>query len=171
MKKWLFIFVVLACCAGKLAAQSADGEFDLKAVFIYNFTRYIEWDTTKMQDEFVIGVMGSSPISNALSEIAARRLVRNKRITIRVCNRVEDIRGCQVLFIPKQTSLPLSTILLSTPKGTLTVSESPGSAMEGTAFNFILLNNKLKFEANLRALTNAGLKAGSQLLKLAIIVQ
>jgi hypothetical protein len=52
----------------------------------------------------------------------------------------------------------------------LTISEETGFARMGTAFNFVVLNNKLKFEANLNAIYLAGLRASSQLLKLAIIV-
>ncbi len=52
----------------------------------------------------------------------------------------------------------------------LTISEEPGMAKQGTAFNFVIINDKLKFEANLKAIYLAGLKAGSQLLKLGILV-
>ncbi|MEO5907735.1 MAG: YfiR family protein [Ginsengibacter sp.] len=51
-----------------------------------------------------------------------------------------------------------------------TISEQPGFAEQGTAFNFVVKRNRLKFEANLKSISSAGLKAGSQLLKLAIIV-
>ncbi|HMC99217.1 MAG TPA: YfiR family protein, partial [Ferruginibacter sp.] len=64
----------------------------------------------------------------------------------------------------------LQSVLDRAGKGVLTVSEEPGLAKQGTAFNFIVNNDKLKFEANLKAIYAAGLKAGAQLLKLAIIV-
>jgi hypothetical protein len=60
--------------------------------------------------------------------------------------------------------------LEKTNKGTLTVSDEPGLAKQGTAFNFVLVHDKLKFEANLKALYLSGLKVSSQLLKLAIII-
>jgi YfiR/HmsC-like len=55
-------------------------------------------------------------------------------------------------------------------KGTLTISEQPGFAGMGTAFNFVPDHDKLKFEANVNSINEAGLKASSKLLKLAIIV-
>ncbi|MES1224887.1 MAG: YfiR family protein, partial [Bacteroidota bacterium] len=61
-------------------------------------------------------------------------------------------------------------ILEKVEKRTLTVSEEEGYAKRGTAFNFVIKNDKLKFESNLNAINAAGLKAGSQLLKLAILV-
>jgi hypothetical protein len=66
--------------------------------------------------------------------------------------------------------MSLNYILSKTRPGVLTVSEQPGFAEAGTALNFVVVNNRLKFEANLKAISAAGLKAGSQLLKLAIIV-
>ena len=55
-------------------------------------------------------------------------------------------------------------------KGTLTISEETGFADMGSAINFVVINDKLKFEANVKSITDEGLKASSQLLKLAIIV-
>jgi hypothetical protein len=148
------------------------GEANLKAVFIYNFTRYIEWDTSANADKnnFVIAVIGSTPVSSALSEIARTNRVNNKRIIIRRYSKPEDVEECQILFIPKGLPFSLVSVLQRIRRGTLTVSEEPGFAKQGTALNFVITNEKLKFEANLKALYLAGLKASSQLLKLATIV-
>lgn len=149
-------------------AQPGQGEAALKAVFIYNFTKYIDWDN--IGNEFVIGVIGSSPIENSLTEIAKANTIKNKRIVIRHYTRPGDIRTCQILFIAKKSSYSLPSILNEVGKGVLTVSEEDGYSRQGTAFNFVIINDKLKFEANLKAIDGAGLKASSQLLKLAIIV-
>ena len=167
MKKFLLILLI-AAFAEKAKAQSGQGEAALKAVFIYNFTKYIDWDN--MGNEFVIGVIGNSPIENALIEIAKNNTIKNKRIVIRHYARPEDIRTCQILFIAKRSSYTLSSILHETGRGVLTISEEDGYSRQGTAFNFVIREDKLKFEANLKAIDDAGLKASSQLLKLAIIV-
>jgi hypothetical protein len=162
---------MLLCFAGEMAAaQTQEREASLKAVFIYNFTRYIDWDTSGAGNDFVIGVIGSSPVTGALMQIAATNMVKNKKISIRVFNKPEEIEFCHILFIPQKLPFPLNSILEKAGKGTLTISEEPGYAKQGTAFNFVIINNKLKFEADLKAIYSAGLKAGSQLLKLAIIV-
>lgn len=162
----LMLFISFAAVA-KLYAQ--EQEADLKAVFIYNFTRYIDWGNSS-DNEFVIGVITQSPVDKALSEIAKTNTVRNKKIVIKHFNRLEDMGYCNILFIPKNCPFPLQSILDKVDKGTLTVSEEPGFGRQGTAFNFILINDKLKFEANLKAIYASGLRAGSQLLKLAIII-
>ena len=166
IRKFLFILLIGAFAINAKAQPGQEAA--LKAVFIYNFTKYIDWDN--VGNEFVIGVIGNSPIENALAEIARTNTIKNKRIVIRHYTKPEDIRTCQVLFIAKRSSYSLSSILNETGRGMLTVSEEDGYSKQGTAFNFVIINDKLKFEANLKAIDDAGLKASSQLLKLAIIV-
>jgi hypothetical protein len=146
-------------------------EYKLKAAFIYNFIQYIDWGSAAPagSGEFVIGILGPSPIEQPLREIALTRTEHDKRIAIRHFNSPEEITGCHILFIAKDAGYPLETILAKTAKGTLTVSERQGYCRKGTAINFVVVDNKIKFESNLKALSAAGLKASSQLLKLAII--
>jgi hypothetical protein len=167
-----FLFLSLCCLAGGLAmAQTQEQEANLKAAFIYNFTKYVEWDRSGTDNNnFVIGVLGSSPVVKPLMEIARTKTIKNKNIVLQVYSRPEEINGCQILFIPEKNPFSLNAILDRTGKGMLTISEETGFARMGTAFNFVVINNKLKFEANLNAIYLAGLRASSQLLKLAIIV-
>lgn len=165
--------LILLCCAlyGVAPAQSQGSEASLKAVFIYNFTRYVEWDSTSNADhDFIIGVIGSSPVANALTEIAASSRVNNRRIFVQHYTKPDEIGHCHLLFIPQNTPYSLPSILERVGKGVLTVGEEPGMAKQGAALNLVIVNDKLKFEANLKSIFLAGLKASSQLLKLAIIV-
>ena len=171
LKRFIFFFLLFSLLKQTAIAQGK-GEANLKAVFIYNFTRYIEWDSIANPDKnnFVIGIIGFSPVNNALAEIAKTNRVNNKRIVIRYYSKPEDIQDCHILFIPKGIPFSLASVLQRTGKGTLTVSEEAGFAKQGTALNFFIDNDKVKFEANLHALFLAGLKDSSQLLKLAKIV-
>lgn len=170
MLKRLFIFLLISSLAGRGISQSQPKEADLKAVFIYNFTRYIEWDSSSLKNDFIIGVIGPSPVTRSLTQIARSNKVKNKRIIVRVYDKPEQIEACHVLFIPRWGSYSLNSVLDRVGRGTLTVSEQPGYAKMGTAFNFVVDREKLRFEVNLKALYLSGLKAGSQLLKLATIV-
>jgi len=151
-------------------SQDAGGEASLKAAFIYNFTKYIEWEETDTAGDFIIGIVGSSAIGNPLEKIAQTNTVKSRKIVIRHYGTTSEIGFCHILFIPGNQSVSLSSVLEKTGKGTLTVSEEPGYAKLGSAFNFIVKNDKLKFEANLNALYAANLKVSSQLLKLAILI-
>lgn len=147
-------------------AGSTNSEYKLKAAFIYNFTQYFDWDIAG--GEFIIGVVGSSPISDQLEEIARLKTVKDKKIVIKQMD--SDIGACHILFVSGSSTMSLSAILEKTQKGCLVVSEKNGYGARGAAINFIVVDNKLRFEANLKAIGAAGLRASSQLLKLAIIV-
>jgi hypothetical protein len=174
IKKSFYILLLLILGFTKVPGQqdvpSEAEEYALKAVFLYNFSRYVEWIPSTMDEEFIIGVVGSSPVTEPLREIAATKTMKGKKIIVRQFNRPEDIRFAHILFISKQAFYPLDVLLSKTSKGTLTVSERNGAAQEGVAFNFILIEHKLKFEANTKAINTAGLKASSELLKLAVIM-
>ncbi len=169
LKRFLFHF--LFCGLANVAlSQIREGESNLKAAFIYNFTKYIDWGKSNTEKEFVIGIIGTSPISTPLTEIALSKTVNNKEIVIRYFEKPEDITYCHILFIPKKISFSLNSILEAADKGTITISEAPGLAERGTAFNFVIVNDKLKFEINMKSIYQTGLRVSSQLLKLAIIV-
>lgn len=147
-------------------------EYNLKAAFIYNFTKYIEWNTTAGENDFIIGIIGTSPINGPLGEIVKTETVNGKKITVKQFASPSDISFCNILFISRNTNASLPDILAKTvDKGTLVVSEQEDYARAGSAINFVIVNRKLKFQANVNAINEAGLTASSQLLKLAIIVK
>ncbi len=164
------VFVTLFCSFVVSTRAQTEGEANLKAAFIYNFTKYVDWDTSTASGDFIIGIIGSSSITDPLTEIAKTNTVKNKRIIIKNFSRPEDIGFCHILFIGRNNQFSLQSILGKVGRNVLTISEEDGFAKMGTALNFIIINNKLKFEANLNAINSAGFKAGSQLLKLAIII-
>lgn len=160
--------------AGFSANRQIDkaSEYNLKAAFIYNFTKYIEWNGTAGDTDFIIGIIGASPINAPLVEIVKTETVNGKKITIKQFSSPSDISICNILFISRNTNASLQDILTKTDdKGTLVVSEQENYAREGSAINFVIVNRKLKFQANVNAINEAGLTASSQLLKLAIIVK
>ena len=91
-------------------------------------------------------------------------------MVIKHFNKPEDIGYCHMLFIPRNSPFPLQSVLDRVGKGVLVVSEEPGLAKQGAAFNFIPIHDKIKFEANLKAINAAGVKVSSQLLRLAIVI-
>src|SRR5450432_2177557 len=110
MKRFLF-FTLLCSFGGNILAQTQEQEANLKAVFIYNFTRYIDWDTSGEENNFVIGVIGSSAVTPPLTEIAKTNTVKNKKIIIRNFSKPDEITSCNILFIPANSSFSLSAIL------------------------------------------------------------
>lgn len=169
LKRVLLLLLIIVSRALHVTAQDQKPEADLKAAFIYNFTKYIEW-TNPPPENFVIGVIGASPIYQSLMEIALLKKVNEKFIVIKRFENPDDISYCNILFVAKNSGYSPAAILDRVQRGTLTISEETGFAAQGMAFNFIISNQKLKFEVNPKAINSAGLKASSQLLKLATII-
>lgn len=169
LKYILFQILIMLNYSFALTQTEAE-EYNLKAAFIYNFTNFIEWETTSPGEPFIIGIIGPSLINEPLAEIARTKTVNNKKIIIRKFNTPEEITFCNILFVSQKASFSLNAILSKTAtKKILVISEKSGYAMQGTCINFVVINDKLKFETNLNAINASGLKVSSQLLKLAIL--
>lgn len=171
LKATLLLYFIICSYSPHRQIDKAS-EYNLKAAFIYNFTKFIEWKTSPTDNEFIIGIIGASPINDPLVEVIKTETVDGKKIIIKHFDKAADISDCHILFISRSAGAALDDILAKTAgKGMLIVSEQDGYAKGGTAINFVIVNRKLKFEANVKAINAAGLAASSQLLKLAIIVK
>ncbi|HPR64700.1 MAG TPA: YfiR family protein [Thermoanaerobaculia bacterium] len=150
---------------------SQGSEYDVKAVFLYNFTRYLQWPEDSNIDQFDITVLGESPILASLEEIAGKKTVDTLPIDVHTCRNVRDIGHPRILFISRSASRWFPDVLRET-SGTdiLVVGEKEGLAKQGAAINFILKGGHIKFEINEDALEEAQIQVSSQLLKLAIRV-
>jgi len=156
-----------------LFAQTETGkEYDLKSTFIYNFTKYIKWADSDSAEDFKIVILGDDDIITPLEKIAKMRTVNNRKILIKHLENIQDIETCHILFISASKKNKLNTILKNIEhKNILTISDSKGFAHKGVAINFVIIEGKIKFEINSRALGRAGLQVSSQLQKLAILVE
>src|SRR5688500_5855908 len=105
--------LVFFLCAAFSPNQQIDkaSEYNLKAAFIFNFTKYIEWNGTSGENNFIIGVIGASPITAPLAEIVKTETVNGKKITIKQFSSPSDINFCNILFISRNASASLPDIL------------------------------------------------------------
>ncbi len=146
-------------------------EYDVKAVFLYNFTRYVEWPEALEPEGLTIVVLGESAIGPPLREIARKGAVGRTPIAVRQCFEIGRIGRPRILFIAR-SAVPLIAQVLKETRGTdiLTVGESEGLAARGVAINFVERNGTIRFEMSERTLRETGIQVSSQLLKLAILV-
>lgn len=146
-------------------------ESTIKALFIYNFTKYVEWPVEKDHEHIVIGFYGPSDVIEELKKICANKKVKDRDIEIRQANDVSEAEKCDIFFIPQNENDVFNYLneqLLG--KGVLIVTEEKGMAQKGAAINIIEQDNKIRFELNENSIKQAGLKISSQLLSLAIKV-
>lgn len=153
-----------------LSAASAQSE-KLHTVFLYNFTKHIEWPADYRKGNFVIGVLGNSPIVGELKALASAREVSGQPIEVKKFTDVDDITQCHILYIPQDQSDEIGAVLRKVRDfSTLIVTDKKGLARNGAAINFVVDGSKQKFELNKSNATKYGLKVSSDLERLAIIV-
>ena len=157
------------------ARAQSPGEYEVKAVFLYNFAKFVEWPPnfpSEGNDPFVIGILGQDPFGAAVEQALLRKTINGRPLAIKRVKHAQDTRGCQILFISASESKRLKAHLAQL-KGdpVLTVGDTENFAQEGGVIAFTLEDNRVRFEINVDAAQRAGLRISSRLLSLAKIVR
>lgn len=137
-------------------------------LFVYNFTKYIEWPDGSIKDEFVIGVYGKSPIVEEFQKMAALKKAGDKTIRIIELNESNLASDVHILFITDEKSVKIDAIV-SALKGRsiLLVTEKQGLVGKGAGISFMSDNNSVKFELNNNLLASQHFKVSKTLEALA----
>jgi hypothetical protein len=173
--QWLVTLaaVLLFAEVGLAADSPTSREYQLKAVFLFNFTHFVNWPPTAFPDShapFVIGIIGNNPFGSYLDDTVRGEKVDGRPIVIQRYRRPEEIEICQVLFISRSQARELPTILARlNRRGVLTVAEFEGFATRGGMIRFLTDDNKVRFRINLAAAKNVHLTIDSSLLRAAEI--
>ena len=167
---------VILCAAFSTASpvgQFSD-EYHVKAAFLYNFARFVEWPgaTFRTQhDPLVICVLGADPFGSALDETLAGKQLDGRALQIVRIPDASQANACQIVFISSSERKKIGAILAALPAaGVLTVGEMDSFATAGGIINFTLNKGRVSFQVNPRAAEKAGLQISSRLLSLAQIV-
>lgn len=168
----LSLFVIPAVF-GFQSIPNGDTNARLKSVFIYNFTRYIDWPADYKTGDFVINMYGTNTaMLTELNKMATTKTVGTQKIVIRNTTTLDGIGKCHILYVCNDVVTPISDILARLKgKATLLVTEQPGLARKGSAINFVVVENRQKFELNQTNAEKNNLKVSSSLLALAIPVE
>ena len=142
-----------------------------KSLFIYNFTKNIEWPDSYKSGSFVIAVLGNSAIIAELEKIAKLKKVGDQSISIKEVKEVSEISKCHMLYITPAKSSQLSSALAKVAsEPVVVITDKEGLAKEGAGLNFVKVDGKQKFEINQSALGKNGLKVNSFLASLGIVI-
>ena len=150
----------------QIVSSEALPEFRLKTAFLYNFVAFTEWPND-IGATINLCVHGQSPLGEEIEALSGRS-ANERHITIQRESQIENLKGCQVIFITSSAVHNLSHVLDSI-KGqpALTVSDSKGAISQGVMINMSIEKDKIVFEVNLAAARRVGLNISSQLLRLA----
>lgn len=170
-----FYSLVLACCVILLSAQAPPSkEYQVKAVFLFNFTQFVEWPASAYPAEnapIVIGVLGKNPFSTYLEKVISGEVVKGHPLVVKHFNHVEEVKECHILFINEKDVNKLEQIVLNLKgQNILTVSDADTFMPQGGMVRFITVDKKIKFQINPDAAKAANLNISSKLLSLAQIV-
>lgn len=166
MRKPIFLILLLILLKASVS-QAQEEKF--KALFLYNYAKNIEWSSNT--GDFVIGVLGSSPIIDELNIIAEKKKVGTQAIVIKKYSSLEGAEKCNIFYLPTNKSANLSSLLAKVKgKKVLVVSDSPGTIKDGSCINFVVQNGKLTFEISKTNIEKQGLKVTANLLSLGVKV-
>jgi hypothetical protein len=171
------VLTVPALLAGltTLQAQSkAASEYEIKAAFLYNFAKFVEWPPTAFTDPkqpMGICIFGQDPFGHTLEDSLLGKTVGDHPVLLGHAKQIADLAGCQIIFLSSSDAPRLREVLGRVQKQhALFVGESEGFASAGGTIQFVLDQNRVRFVINPDAAERAGLKINSKLLALATIV-
>jgi hypothetical protein len=169
----LLIPAFLGCLTLGMQAQSAT-EYQVKAAFLFSFTKFVEWpkDVFPNADApLQICVLGQDPFGREFEQSIVEKIVNGRRVELAHPDGVTQARGCQVLFIAASEKKRMHDILRALEGASvLTVGDTPSFIETGGIINFVLDQERVRFEINLRAAELAHLKLSARLLTVAKLV-
>jgi len=151
--------------------QKDAGPEKFKASYIYNFTKSFEWPESKT-NEFNIVILGTNQsLINYLTEMSSTKTVGTKKIVVKTVNSISETAHPEILYIlPDKSSVLAEAVSKYKGKGTLIITEKQGLAKVGAAINFVVAEDKLKFELNKTSAGKAGLIVSSKIEAMALKV-
>lgn len=162
-------FIVLFLAVSFLPAFSQN--YKMHSVFIYSFTRYVQWPDAYNQGDFEILVLGESPIIAELKALASAKKVGDRTIKVTKIKSPAEIKKCNMLFVPADQAALITDVMDKVnTQPILIVTEEQGLGAKGSNINFIVKDGKLAFELNQATVNKQGLKVSNELTRLAILI-
>jgi hypothetical protein len=154
------------------AAQQQPSEYDLKAAFLFNFAKFVEWPSeafAETNSPIVIGILGKNVFGDTLEKIINNRKVNNRGFEFRHFDSTSETTNCQILFISSSEKNDFAKIISALHNASvLTVSEADGFLKAGGMINFLIEGKNIKFQISDEAAKKARLRISSKLLSLAV---
>lgn len=155
-------------------AQGGPAEYQVKAVFLFNFVQFVEWPADALGEKgapLVIGVLGDDPFGQNLVETIRGERFAGRELKVRRFRRVEEVTGCQLLFV-SQSERDRLDLILATLRGRpmLLVSDIDGFAARGGMIGMTMEQGRVRLQVNPRAARSAHLVLSSKLLRVAELV-
>jgi hypothetical protein len=171
----LGIMAFLPATRASAQAVPQTDEYQVKAAFLYNFAKFVKWPENTFAaptDPLTVCVIGNTLVTQALQDTVSGKLVDGRHLAVRPISLMKPSGVCHILFVSTAEQQHTAAILAAwANRGVLTVGEHEGFAGQGAVIDFIVEDNKVRFEINPGAATLQRLEISSKLLTLARIVK
>lgn len=157
----LLLTIVLAASSAMAKEEDHAIEYQVKAAFLYNFLKFIEWPASPENRPWQIGVAGPAELVEVLEDTVRGKVVNGRPVNVTRLANIIDARNCHIVYLASSVKGSVGG-----QTGVLTVGEDPHFLSAGGILNFYLEDNKVRFEINPEAAKSAGLHVSAQLLKL-----
>lgn len=168
---------VIVTLTGWLASVSCADEAtlgredQLKAAYLFNFVKFVEWPAAAADQALVLCVIGGEGVHAALAAGIESKKVANRRVGLRSLDSADNLTDCNVLYIDAGAVQDNWQALLPVAIPILTVSDATWFTRSGGMIELFTENNRLRFNVNIDNANNAGLRISSSLLDLAAKVE
>ncbi len=174
-RAWFVTAAVLLVGTAGLAAQTVRAsEYQVKAVFLFNFAQFVDWPAEGFPDSdtpLVIGVLGEDPFRGFLDQTVRDERLGGRPLQVRRYHSVDEIKTCHILFISgPEGDRPEGILAGLKNRPILTVSDADGFAERGGMIRFVTDRNRIRLQINLEAAEAAHLTISSKLLRVAEII-
>jgi hypothetical protein len=175
--KWIKMLLLYLCSliiAFQANAQrTVSREYQVKAVFLYNFSQFVVWPPSSFEGPsapFIIGILGPDIFGNYLDETIANENIMGHPMIVKRYSDADEIRNCHILFITSE-KITKALVTASNNHGILTVGDDANFTKNGGMIRFFTENNKIRLEINPSAVKAANLEISSKLLRVARILE
>lgn len=169
------VLLALALASGfspTCLAQSDEqiAEYKVKAAFLYKFASYIEWPVQvfeRPESPIVIGVAGADPLSDELAQVVSGRSIGGRPVEVRKLRRGAPLNGLHILFVGRADRGSSDVLASAKGRPVLTVTESEDAFALGSMINFVIVDERVRFDVALREAEMANLRVSARLLRVA----
>lgn len=165
--------MLFACLADAVLPPRAS-EYEVKAAFIYNFARYVEWPFSVFDaplDPIRLCIFGKDPFGEIMDRTLRGKTVAQHPFVVLRIKEIEKTRGCHIVFLSHMESEQLGAVLEAVrDRPVMTIVDVEGAVQRGAILNFALREGRVRFAVNTDSAQRSGLSLSSQLVKLAITV-
>jgi hypothetical protein len=159
----------------QVSAQAQADEYHVKAAFLFNFAKFVEWPTETFKsaaDPIVICVLGQNPFGNAIEETISGKSVGGRALSVREISGTQHPWSCQILFV-NSSALNQFRAVIGRIKGAgvLSVGEAEGFTADGGVINLRVERGSVRLEINVAAAEYTNIHISAKLLSLAEVVR